>query len=275
MLTNAQREKQDDEEIEAYEASLREPQEETVEVKEPELSQEEETWKQRYSNLRSHSDKQANEFKDAIKNLENKVRVLEKTPTESSVPSNVDEMRKWMEDYPDLAGILKTMMREEAQFVKEELSVEIDKLEDTKRQVEANRAFQQILKVHPDFGELVNSQSFTDWIEKQPEEKGRAGQAMYDVMTNGFDAVEAIKVINVFKREAEPVRTKKDPVRSAAETVSRSNSSAPPETIGGKKQWKESEIERMSDSDFDRFEDEIVAAKREGRLVYDVTGAAR
>lgn len=277
-LTNAEREAQLDAEIEEYERSLKNPQEPSDEnegvVQESKENKEEETWKQRYSNLRSHSEKQANEFRTLIKELETKVNLLEKKPTESSVPTNVEEMRQWVEDYPELASILKTMMKEETQYVKEELSVKLDELENTKRQVEANRAFQAILKVHPDFGDLVNSTEFHDWISRQPEEKGRAGQAMLDVMTNGFDSDEAIKVINIYKREFAPAK-KKDPVRSAAETVSRSIIPNVPDTHNGKRQWKESEIEKLSDRDFDKFEEDILAAKREGRLVYDITGAAR
>ena len=275
LYTNTERDRLLDEELAALEAANK-PQEETLETETPETLKEPEadTWKERYSNLQSYSAKQNNELKNTIKELETKVNLLEKRPTESSVPTNTEEMRQWVEDYPELASILKTMMKEEAQFVKEELGAKLDELENTKRQVEANRAFQAILKVHPDFGDLVNSAEFHDWISRQPEEKGRAGQAMLDVMTNGFDSDEAIKVINIYKRELAPVK-KKDPLRAAAETVSRSIIPNVPDTHGGKRQWKESEIEKMSMRDYDKFEADIDAAKREGRFVYDITGAAR
>ena len=275
LYTNTERDRLLDEELAALEAANK-PQEEILETETPETLKEPEadTWKERYSNLQSYSAKQNNELKNTIKELETKVNLLEKRPTESSVPTNVEEMRQWVEDYPELASILKTMMKEEAQFVKEELGAKLDELENTKRQVEANRAFQAILKVHPDFGDLVNSAEFHDWISRQPEEKGRAGQAMLDVMTNGFDSDEAIKVINIYKRELAPAK-KKDPIRSAAETVSRSVTPEVPDNTNGKRQWKESEIEKMSMRDYDKFEADIDAAKREGRFVYDITGAAR
>ena len=273
---NAERDRLLDEELAELEAANRpQPKDGTEEVPEVVAEPEADTWKERYSNLQSYSAKQLNEARTKNAELEQRLSLLEKKPTESSVPTNVEEMRKWMEDYPELASILKAMMKEEAQFVKEELGAKIDKIQEIDRQLEASKAFQAITKVHPDFGELVNSTEFHEWIARQPEEKGRAGQAMLDVMTNGFDSDEAIKVINIYKRELAPVGKKKDPIRSAAEAVSRSVISEVPTNASGKRQWKESEIERMSFKDFDKYEEDIDAAKREGRFVYDVTGAAR
>ena len=273
---NAERDRLLDEELAELEAANRpQPKDGTEETSEVVAEPEADTWKERYSNLQSYSAKQLNEAKAKNSELEQRLSLLENKHTESSVPTNVDEMRKWMEDYPELASILKAMMKEEAQFVKEELGAKIDKIQEIDRQLEASKAFQAITKVHPDFGELVNSTEFHEWISRQPEEKGRAGQAMLDVMTNGFDSDEAIKVINIYKRELAPVGKKKDPIRSAAEAVSRSVISEVPTNASGKRQWKESEIERMSFKDFDKYEEDIDAAKREGRFVYDVTGAAR
>lgn len=272
---NEARLKQADKDLEDEIAELQGKPNTSVEQTEaPVETAEDKTWRERYSNLQSYSSKQVNELKAQMAELQRQIDLDKKKPTESSVPSNVEEMRDWIKKYPELAGILKAMMKEEANYVKEELGAKLEELESTKRQVEANRAFQAVVRVHPDFGNLINSPEFQEWVQRQPEEKGRAGQAILDAMTKGFDADEAIKAVNIYKRELAPGK-KKDPVRSAAETVSRSVNSDVPQSVSGKRQWKESEIEKMSFKDYDKFEADIDAAKREGRFVYDLTGAAR
>ena len=87
--------------------------------KEPEIkTSEDETWKKRYSDLRSHSSKTENDLKKQISDLEKKVESVSKNP---DMPKNREEAKEWVEKYPDLARVLSTLMEEKVEKAKEEV----------------------------------------------------------------------------------------------------------------------------------------------------------
>lgn len=238
---------------------------------------EDETWKQRYSNLRSYADKQRNELQEEMNSLKTQLAELNKK-TPMAMPSNTEEALQWVQKYPDLAAVIKALIREDVDFLKEELGpkvVELEKLnKENSAQIAYQKAWARVLEVHSDFPVLINSQEFVDWVEAQPEEKGSIGVAIKKALTEGFDADSAIKAVNIYKQEKQLTKRKSSPARDAALTV-RTPSASVPDTVNGKKIFRESEIERMSVRDYERLEDEIDLAKREGRIDYDITGAAR
>lgn len=237
---------------------------------EKELDKEEETWKQRYSNLKSYADKKANETTKTLKELESKISLLEKKPVD--LPSNKEEAREWVAKYPDLAGVIKSLIREDVEYLKEELGPQLQELETTKNEIAMQKAYAAVLKVHPDFSELLQNPDFTEWVDRQPEEKGKIGQAIYDSL-HSLDSHAAIKAIDVYKRESEPKKPKKDTARESVQAISRTVSDTPRQD--GKNTFSESQVERMSMRDYEANEDAIDQAKREGRFVYDLSGAAR
>lgn len=236
------------------------------------LSEEEATWKKRYGDLRAYSDKIKREAAEAQKALETRIWQLERQKTE--LPETLEEAREWQEKYPDLARVIKTLIREDLQVAEENTSARFEELELQRFEIAKEKAFNAVLKVHPDFGDLINDEDFKDWVQRQPVERGRVGQALYDALENDIDPKAAIEAINVYKSDMK-IKTapKKQPEREAAMTVSRSVNN-PPATSGGKKVYKESEIEAMSIREFERLEDDIDQARYEGRIIYDVRGAA-
>lgn len=273
---NTARAEADEAELERLETEYRkefgnEP--EVVEVPEVvEETPEEKTWKQRYSDLKSYSDRRANEARAKETELTKRIEALEKKSTE--LPSNIEEARAWVEEYPDLTRIIKTLIREDTQLVEENVTARFEELELERMEIAKEKAINSIRKVHKDFDDLLNDQYFVDWVDRQPVEKGRTGQAIYDALHKGFDAQEAINAINIYKMEKKANKPEKDPSREVVQQVSRTTSTAPSPT-GGKPTFSESQIDSMSAREYEKFEEQIEEARLEGRIVYDITGAAR
>ncbi len=241
--------------------------EEVEEEAEP-TSAEEKTFKKRYSDLRRHQQKQAEEFKaelDAMK------RQLEQaTKKEMKLPKSDEDIETWAADYPDVAAIVETIAmkkaREQSSALEERLKV-IDEMQNsaTKEKAEA-----ELMRIHPDFDEIRDSDAFHDWAEEQPK---WVQDALYD---NDNDARSAARAIDLYKADmgiSGKKSTKSD--KDAAKSVSTKNSRSKPQDEGNATYLKESAVQKMSPQEYEKMSDEIMEAIRSGKFIYDVSGSAR
>lgn len=238
---------------------------------------EEETWKKRHSDLRSYSQKQLNELRKEFEDFKKEAAKKEKEG--SQLPQNKAEAEEWVREYPDLARVISTLIDQRAG---EQVTSVSDEVQSVKRELEAERtamarerAENEILKVHPDFPEIIRTQEFKDWVESQPEVRGpRIGQALYDALYNNeTDATSAIQAVNVYKSDTNKKVPAKDTAREAASSVRKTNISTP--SKDGKRTFSETEIDKMKPWEYEKLEEEIEEARRDGRIVYDISGAAR
>lgn len=247
------------------------PQQETK--PEDALSPDEANWKTRYGDLRRYSDSLQREAAAREKALRDELAAL-KRQENAVLPETLEEAREWVEKYPDLARIIKALIREDLQMTEEATAARFEELEQERYQIAKEKALNTILKTHSDFIEIINDPEFRVWLDKQPQERGRMGQAIYDALENDIDPKAAIEAINVYKSDMKREKApKRNPEREAAMSVTRSSSTAPA-PAGGKRVFKESEIESMSIQEYEKLEDEIDQARYEGRIIYDVRGAA-
>lgn len=272
LYRNTKRAEDEDAELERLEKEYREQYGEASALPatpEPEISKEEETWKERYSNLKSYADKTRNELTKKITELE---RAVQNSNRPVKPPVDKEEVREWMLKYPELSATLKAIIREELDYDREELTPRLEELETVKRDIEYSRAFNKILSVHPDFEDLIRNEDFVSWVDRQPEEKGKIGELIYASLRQNLDPDDAIRSITMYKQETKASK-RKPAVREAATAIQRS---APeiPET-NGKRSFSESQVEKMSIREYEKLEQEIDDAKRDGRFVYDLSGAAR
>ena len=72
-----------------------------------EESPEEKTFKKRYSDLRRHQQKQAEDFKKKIEGLE--TQLSEATKKQIKLPKSDEDIEKWAEENPDVAAIVETI----------------------------------------------------------------------------------------------------------------------------------------------------------------------
>jgi hypothetical protein len=240
-------------------------------VEEPEedepTSAEEKTFKKRYSDLRRHQQKQAEEFKaelDAMK------RQLEQaTKNEMKLPKSDEDIEQWAADYPDVAAIVETIAmkkaREQSTALEERLKV-IDEMQTnaTKEKAEA-----ELMRLHPDFDEIRDSDDFHNWADEQPK---WVQDALYD---NDNDARSAARAIDLYKADMGISGKKPKSDKDAAKSVSTKNSRSKPQEDESGSFIKESVVQKMSPQEYEKRADEIMEAIRSGKFVYDVSGSAR
>lgn len=234
---------------------------------------EEDSFKKRYGDLRRHLDS-VQKAKDAeIEKLREQVNKANQK--EVRYPKTQDEVQAWIQKYPDVAGIIETIVLSRTDEKVKEVNGELKRLKEQARQAEAETAYKRLLQDHPDFDDLRMSETFHKWINEQPQ---YIQDALYK---NNTDVRAASRAIDLYKYETGQVSkktTKKDVSRAAAESVnSRSSGSSAP-SGRGKTRYSESMVEEKSRSSpawFEQHEDEIMEAMRAGTFEYDLSGAAR
>lgn len=275
---NIARAEQEDKELEELETEYRkqfgenqEDDENTEVTTQPQENRtEEDNWKKRYSDLRSYMSKKEAELQKEVEDLRKSLK-----EKDTDFPKNKEEAEKWVQDYPDLARVLMTLIEERTELVREDVKNVREELTRERHELEKQKALDTVLKKHPDFLELITEDNFKNWVVAQPEVRGPViGQALYDALyKNETDAQAAIEAVNIYKADMRKTEKKND--KSAAIAVNKGGASAPQVNSDGKRKFLESEIEKLKPWEWDKLEDEIEAARREGRIVYDISGAAR
>ena len=265
--TNEEKRKMEEEELE----QLMKEQRGEVEEAEPQevepTNAEEKTFKKRYSDLRRHQQQQAEEFKKEIEAL--KSQLSQATKKEMKLPKSDEDIEQWAADYPDVAAIVETIAmkkaREQAAALEDRMKV-IDEMQTsaTKEKAEA-----ELMRLHPDFDEIRDSDDFHNWAEDQPK---WVQDALYD---NDNDARSAARAIDLYKADMGIAKSKPAKDKDAAKSVSTKNSRSRPQDDESSTYLKESQVQKMSPQQYEKMSDEIMEAIRSGKFIYDVSGSAR
>ena len=239
-----------------------EPQEEA----EP-TTAEEKTFKKRYSDLRRHQQKQAEEFKaelDAMK------RQLESaTKKEMKLPKSDEDIETWAAEYPDVAAIVETIAMKKAAEQSTALEERMKVIDEMQTSATKEKAEAALMQMHPDFNEIRDSDDFHNWADEQPK---RVQDALYD---NDNDARSAARAIDLYKADMGISKSKPTKDKDAAKSVSTKNSRSKPQEDESSTYLKESQVQKMSPQQYEKMSDEIMEAIRSGKFIYDVSGSAR
>ena len=266
--TQEERVKRDEEELEEL-MKAREGEAEEVEEAEAEpTSAEEKTFKKRYSDLRRHQQKQAEEFKTELAALKSQLESAAKK--EMKLPKSDEDIEKWAKEYPDVAAIVETIAtkkaREQSTALEERLKA-IDELQNSATKEKAEAA---LMQMHPDFGDIRDSDDFHEWADEQPK---WVQDALYE---NDNDARSAARAIDLYKADRGIGKeTKSKSNKGAAEAVSAKNKRSKPQTNEASTYLKESDVDKMSAHEYEKRSDEIMDAIRSGKFIYDLSGSAR
>ena len=215
------------------------------------LSQEEETFKKRYSDLRRHSQKQA----DQLKELTTRLEQLEASKNAPDLPS-AEEAEAWAKANPKAAAIIRALANEQ-------VAPKNDDVLAIRQELERNKQETRIKKSHPDFEEITSDDAFHDWAEAQT-------QSVQKLIYEG-DADDVIWAITLYKKETSTDTSKKD----AAKAVSKKAVSVAPNDDGGKRSFTESQVQKMTLQEYEKNETAIQEAVKNGSFVYDLSGGAR
>jgi len=219
------------------------------------LSVEEKTWKQRYADLRSHNDKKFNDLTKQIQSLQTQLVGANK----EKMPSTKEEIDSFFQTYPDIGRHFRTIAMQEILKQKQEIEQETQLTKQELEVLRKERAEEKIRSKHKDFEELKYSDDFHEWAQHQP-------RSIQNMLFESDDPEDCIAAIDLYKSQQKKKPGPK-PRNDAATLVNTRSSVDMPSDIDGKKVWKTSEIRTLKGAMFEKYEAEIEAAKREGRIV--------
>ena len=242
---------------------------EEVEVEVEPSGAEEKTFKKRYSDLRRHQQKQAEEHKAEIAAIKSQLEKAAKK--EMKLPKSDEDIEQWAADYPDVAAIVETIAMKKAREQSSALEDRLKAIDDMQITATKDKAEAALMQLHPDFDEIRDSDEFHEWADEQPK---WVQEALYD---NDNDARSAARAIDLYKSDKgigkeEPVKKNN---KGAAEAVSTKSTRNKPQDNEADGWLRESQVQKMSAQQYEKNSDEIMEAIRSGKFHYDISGSAR
>lgn len=230
------------------------------------LSPEEKSFKKRYGDVRRHLAEKEKEYKATIAELEAR---LSKGPQNIRPPKTDEDIAQWARKYPDVASIVETIAAKKAQELFAKAETRLQEFDRIQYETERNKAENVIRKAHADFDELRDSDAFHNWADEQPK---WVQDALYE---NSDDPASVIRVIDLYKVDTGKTPSDyKKKAKDAAKTVTKGQRTKV-DADGTDGVFKESQVARMSDREYEENMEAIDKAMRSGKFVYDLSGGAR
>lgn len=225
--------------------------EETTSITSP-VDPEASVWKKRYDDARRYHNKLITRTKQLEEQLKLKGDV--------SLPKTKEEIDDWRTKYPDVYDMVSSIASLQSEDKNTRVQKQLEEVSQAQEEIAFERAYNKIVKVHSDFDELTNSSEFHTWAETQPD---TIQKALYE---NRADSAAAIRAIDLYKYDQRPTKQKANSKKDAATAVTKTKTSEP---VEGKepKVWTEKEIQALSDAEYEKLEEVIDIAAREGRVI--------
>jgi len=271
LYKNKYREEVDKEDDNEEEVQAQDPTEEVatqeestsfVETKQPEGHD----YKKRYDDLKKHYDAKLDEFKSEREQMVSEIKAIkdnmQSLPQGTVAPKSAEELQEFKEKYPDVFEVVETVSGLKTEQTVASLREEIQVVKEREKTLKKEKAYEELLRLHPDFGELKSNEKFIAWLDDQPE------QLSNGIYKNNTDATWASKIVSLYKAEM-GISTKK-PTKSnrtdAAATVTKTQPKEVATTDQKGKIWKMSDIAKLKAWEFEKLEKEIDLARAEGRI---------
>lgn len=222
------------------------------------LQSSDDPYKTRYDELKRHHDSKLRDLKQEIEQLKASSTVAQNG---YEPPKTQEEIQAFREQNPELFEVVESQIYNQTKDAQKKL----DEL-DVKEKALLKREAQSYLRsAHKDLDTITSDPAFHNWAEDQPDSIQKW------IYENPYDGVLAAKAITLYKTE-KGIGTTEQNNNDQREDLGDASALLPTRTSGAnttpeKKIWKESEIARMSMRQYERYEDEILAAEEEGRIV--------
>ena len=264
--SNEDKLKKEEEELEQLMA------EQKGEVEEPEPepeNAEEKSYKKRYGDLRRHQQEKEKELAAKIDALQS--QLSEATKKEINLPKSDEDIEAGAAKYPDVAAIVETIAIKKAKAQDAVLEERVKAVDELQMNASREKAEAELLRYHPDFEDIRETDDFHNWVNEQPQS---IQDALYE---NASDARTASRAIDLYKADKNITTKKKTKTtyKDAARSVNARNSRSKPDTSDGSRAILESDVQKMSAQEYEKMSDEIMEAIRTGNFVYDLSGNAR
>lgn len=229
-----------------------------------ELSAEEKNFKKRYGDLRRHQQDKEKEFTAKIEALESQLSKAAKK--QLVLPKTDEELEAWTKEYPDIASIIETIADKKSKSAAKDIEDRMIELEEMRQDAHRDKAEAELVKMHPDFIEIRQDDTFHNWAKEQPK---WVQDALYE---NVDDAKSVARVIDLYKIDKGITNKKKaKPDEKAAASSVKTKSAAAPEPDESAKMIRESEVANMSIKEYEKRAEEIMDAQRSGNFIYDMS----
>ena len=241
--------------------------EKTEEAEEPKNA-EEKTFKKRYGDLRRHTQEKEKQFQKQLDDL--KEQLGKATKKEMKLPKSDEDIEAWATEYPDVAKIVETIAMKKAREQSKDIEDRLQKIDEMSIEAKKEKAEVELMKIHPDFGDIRDSDDFHDWADEQPK---WVQDALYE---NDNDAKSAARAIDLYKADkgiGKPTKSKND--KSAAKEVNTKKNRSIPDAEGATNKILESDVQKMSADEYEKNADMVMEAIRSGNFIYDLSGSAR
>ena len=266
--TNEERLQKEEEELEKLLAEQKGEVEQVEEPKEAEpANAEEKSFKKRYGDLRRHQQQKEKDYEDRIKALETQLSSAAKK--EIKLPKSDEDIEAWTTKYPDVAAIVETIAIKKAKEQSQGLEERVREIDEMKASASRDKAEAELMKLHPDFGDIRNSDDFHEWAEEQPK---WVQDVLYE---NDADARSAGRAIDLYKADRNITTKKSASSKDAARSVGTRNERSKPQSDTMGNAIRESQVQKMSPQEYEKRSDEIMESIRTGNFIYDLSGSAR
>ena len=185
------------------------------------------------------------------------------------LPKSDEDIDAWAKEYPDVAAIVETIAIKKAREQQAGLEDRVKEIDEMRDSASRDRAEVELLKVHPDFNEIRDSDEFHEWAEEQPK---WVQAALYE---NDNDARAASRAIDLYKADMNIKTKKPSDNKDAAKSVNTRNSRSQPDATSNNNKMSESKVNKMTSKEYEKHQDEIMEAIRGGNFIYDISGSAR
>ena len=218
-------------------------------------------YKKRYDDMKTHYDKQLNQWRQEKEELLNEVQI---SRPEYKAPKTPEELEQFKEQYPEVFEVVETVSHMQSEARTQELQEQLQSLQQRDADKAMKEAEQRLVENHPDLEEIRNSGDFEAWTQNQPD-------AIRDwISDNANDAELASRILDLYKKDkgmdtsTKRKSSSRKTRKSAADMVSTKTTTVEPTQ---EKIWSEKEIAAMSVAEFDKYEQEISDAMQDGRIV--------
>jgi len=268
--TNEEKRKMEEEELEQLIKAQRgevEQEEETEPQEAEPTNAEEKTFKKRYGDLRRHSQEKEKELQTQIDELRKQLDAASRK--EIKLPKSDEDLEEWATEYPDVAAIVETIAIKKAREQSASLEERMKAIDEMQSSAKKEKAEVELMRLHPDFDEIRDSDDFHEWAEDQPK---WVQDALYE---NDNDARSAARAIDLYKADRGITTKKSSSSKDAAKSVDTRNSRSKPQEDEASTYLRESQVQKMSPQEYEAKSDEIMESIRTGKFIYDVSGSAR
>ena len=240
---------------------------ETLSQESEPVSAEEKSFKKRYGDLRRHMQEKEKSWEDKLNQLETQLKQV--SQKEIKLPKSDEDIEAWATRYPDVAAIVETIAIKKAKEQAAGLEDRVKEIDEMRATASREKAEAELMKAHPDFGEIRDSDEFHEWADEQPK---WVQDALYE---NDNDARSASRAIDLYKADKNIKTRKPASAKDAARSVNSRNNRSQPEEYDSSTTFKESQVAKMSPQQYEKASDQIMEAIRTGKFIYDMSGSAR